>query len=551
MDFLNKYLEQLRDLFASMTPGARLTTGALLAVVVVSLGFLFKESTSGPDQFLYGGEPLTRQELVDVEHALSAAGLSDYEVHGNMIKVPRTKKHLYLAAIASADAGPKDAGAIIAESLEDISPLDSSVQQQQHYKAALKRELSLIISSMNWVDYASVIYDEKDIRGLRRMTVASATVTVRPKAGEPLDTQRQRTLQKLVSGAFTSMKPEDVVVTNLNGDGVASNTEVSPDDFTTLYLREQARLEQATKSKVEKLLSYIPGSKVQVKVELDEKLSEESLATQPEGTPVTTYESTMEETNKMSNTDGGAPPGGFAQGPGRGTRDQAPPRTNSSESTISKAEASSKAFERRVATVTSGLVPKSMWASIEIPREHVISIWRKRKLAEEGEEPELVIPEEVKLVENEITNNIKTSVEPLMTELSAGKDDFSQVKVVVYDTVPRGEIEKPSIASQGLYWLGEYGNSLAMMGLAVFSLLMLRSMVRGGSADEPIGAPTLQLNTDQPAGAAGGDADSDEDSRPKLRLKKPDPVKDDLADMVREDPDAAAAILSNWISNAS
>ncbi|TWT77216.1 flagellar MS-ring protein [Posidoniimonas polymericola] len=550
MDFLNKYLEQLRDLFASMTPGARLTTGALLAVVVVSIGFLFKQSTSGPDEYLYGGEPLTRQELIDVQHALSQADLSDYAVHGNMVKVPRTKKHLYLAAIASADAGPKDGKSIMADAINGLSPLSSNVQQQQQYKAAREQQFSSNISNMNWVEHASVMYDEKDVRGLRRMTVASATVSVRPKVGEVIDTRRQRALQNMVSGAFTSMKPADVVIINLNGDELAGNAEVSPDDFHTLYLREQARLESAKKAVVQQLLSHIRGAKVQIKVELDEKLSEESLATRPEGTPVTTHESEMEETSKMTNNDGGAPPGLTASGPSRGTRDPAPARTNSSESTVRKAESTTKPFEARVATVTSGLVPKSMWASIEIPREYVIGIWRKKKLEEEGKEPDLVAPEEVKLVEAKIINDIKTSVEPLMTELSAGKDDFSQVKVVVYDTVPSDPIPEPSIASQGLYWLGEYGNSLAMLGLAAFSLLMLRTMVRGGSTDEPLGGPALQLKPEKSAGAAG-ETEMDDDNRPKLRLKKPDPVKDDLAEMVRDDPDAAAAILSNWISNAS
>ena len=39
--------------------------------------------------------------------------------------------------------------------------------------------------------------------------------------------------------------------------------------------------------------------------------------------------------------------------------------------------------------------------------------------------------------------------------------------------------------------------------------------------------------------------------RPKLKLKKADSLKDDLADMVASDPDAAAAILKSWINNAA
>ena len=48
MDFLNKSFAQLSELFRSMTPGARITTGLLLAVVVVSMGYLFRQSAAGP-----------------------------------------------------------------------------------------------------------------------------------------------------------------------------------------------------------------------------------------------------------------------------------------------------------------------------------------------------------------------------------------------------------------------------------------------------------------------------------------------------------------------
>ena len=48
-------------------------------------------------------------------------------------------------------------------------------------------------------------------------------------------------------------------------------------------------------------------------------------------------------------------------------------------------------------------------------------------------------------------------------------------------------------------------------------------------------------------GVVGGDELED---RPKLKLKKGSSVKEDIAEVVREDPDAAAAILRSWIGNA-
>jgi hypothetical protein len=48
----------------------------------------------------------------------------------------------------------------------------------------------------------------------------------------------------------------------------------------------------------------------------------------------------------------------------------------------------------------------------------------------------------------------------------------------------------------------------------------------------------------EPASAEGSE------QRQRLRLKKGTTVKDDLIEIVREDPDAAADILRSWIGKA-
>ena len=55
MDFLNKTFAQLNDLFRSMTPGGRITTGLLLVVAVASVGYLFQHQISGGDVYLFSG----------------------------------------------------------------------------------------------------------------------------------------------------------------------------------------------------------------------------------------------------------------------------------------------------------------------------------------------------------------------------------------------------------------------------------------------------------------------------------------------------------------
>jgi len=126
------------------------------------------------------------------------------------------------------------------------------------------------------------------------------------------------------------------------------------------------------------------------------------------------------------------------------------------------------------------------------------------------------------------------------------------VRVVVLDSLPAPTIEPPSLASNAGSWFGRYWNTLAMLGVAMFSLLILRSAVNGKQADPgnaSAAGPALALQGDEPQ--AKGDASSEQqEERPKLRLRKGNSLKDDLADIVRDDPDAAADILRAWIGKA-
>ncbi len=100
MDFINKAWDQLRDVFSSMTPGARITSALLLAVVVISLGYLFMHGGSGPDSYLMNGEYFTPADLPAMEAAFAAKGLNDYRVEGTRIRVSRAQQAKYIAALA-------------------------------------------------------------------------------------------------------------------------------------------------------------------------------------------------------------------------------------------------------------------------------------------------------------------------------------------------------------------------------------------------------------------------------------------------------------------
>src|SRR5690349_19892417 len=108
MDFVNKLYAQLADIFRSMSPGSRLAVGLLLALIVVSLVYLFQYQVSSGDEFLLNGRVLSGAELTAIEASFAKAGLGQSTVVGNQIRIPRGQKQRYLAAMAESQALPAD-----------------------------------------------------------------------------------------------------------------------------------------------------------------------------------------------------------------------------------------------------------------------------------------------------------------------------------------------------------------------------------------------------------------------------------------------------------
>src|SRR5690349_18657827 len=130
MDFLNKLLAQLNDLFKSMSPGARMTAGLLLVAVVVSIGYLFNYQATGADAFLLNGQSFTAQELSTMEAAFGKAGLSDYTMDGARVRISKSRQAAYLGALADSGALPAHFGDHMAQAANNPGPFTSRAQQE-------------------------------------------------------------------------------------------------------------------------------------------------------------------------------------------------------------------------------------------------------------------------------------------------------------------------------------------------------------------------------------------------------------------------------------
>jgi flagellar M-ring protein FliF len=549
MDFVNKSLAQVHELFRSMTPGARVTAGLLLAVVVISLGYLFKQGTAGPDAFLFGGEMLPDSELTRIEAALGDATI-DWQREGNRIRVPAGQQAAALAAISDAGALPRNFNDILEKALDKGGPWESAAATRERLKIAKQQQLTEIVRAHDWVEDAVVIYDEQAPRGLSGAKQVTGSVSVRPAPGEVLDPRRGKRLQNLVAAAVVGLKPEDVVVTNLGeGSDAGSDGGIYPELFEDDYMKNKVVFEMQKRESILNALRDIPGVRVEVNADFNDVYERLTTNMKPDTKTAPLREVETKESSKQSTGATGGQPGPVAQGPNRQGA-AAVPSQNLNETENSSTETENVVGAEQTRSLAKGYTLREIWATVAIPTSYLESLWKSRN-------PSATDPptkQDLTPVETDVKTAVENIVEPLL-QLQAieGENSYKRVSVSFVPSLPAPQIEPPATSTKALAWAGRYWSTLAMLGVAMFSLLVLRSVVRGTTSGEAasaaLAAPALTLHAEPGSPAAESQAEPNEE-RPRLRFKKGKSLKDDLVEIVREDPDAAADILRSWISKA-
>src|SRR5690606_1796983 len=112
--------------------------------------------------------------------------------------------------------------------------------------------------------------------------------------------------------------------------------------------------------------------------------------------------------------------------------------------------------------------------------------------------------------------------------------------VATYVDLPGPAPEPPTAVAAATSWLADNWRSLAMVGVGLISLLMLRSMIRS-TAGAPTPAPAAQA-----AAAESASREDEEEETPELattvkrRFQTTGPnLRMELQELVKEDPDTA------------
>ena len=554
MDFLNKSFAQLTDLFKSLSPGARLTAGLLIAVVVVSVAFLFNGNMESADSFLMGGKVIDAAILPEMEGAFAKAGLSDYEIVGNRIRVPRTKRDQYMGALVDAGALPATPLSELEEAAKSSGPLQSSKQRREMLKIAKQKTLSGWISAMEGIDRAVVLYDS-DVTGIRREKVLTASVTIKPLGSHEVNEETARAIRRLVAASIAGLKSESVTVVNTNGRVFGGGNGPDGGAMDNQYASLKNQYEQKWQQKVKSFLTDYPGVRVAANVELTKEIRNRTseVKVDPKGTPlrVDSKERTLSTTKEAAAGDVGV----RGQSP-NAARSVASAGTGSmTEEGDTETTTDHVVGHKEQLTETVGLTPDRVSISVAIPASYYKRAWQEQNPPAEGEEPNTPDENALKSLKSQVEKDIEKTVNNLLPPVERGEDPYPRVTVTTFQDFTVEDIPEPGISTHAIAWFGENWSTLGMTCVAMFSLLMLRSMVRSTPAAptpeaaefDAAATPDLAIaNFDTPS-EAGEAASSLKNKRQSMSGPN---LRDELSDIVKEDPDAAANILKSWIASA-
>ena len=556
MDFLNQATGQIRELLQSMTPAGRVTAALLLGVIVVSVGYLFQHQSAGPDEYLFNGEFLPGRDIDRAEAAIAQAKLSGYQRIGNRIKVPAGQKAEYLAAVADAGALPPNFHNLLEEAL-NLGPFVDPETRRQRLKAAREQQLSMIIRAMDGIEEAHVIYDMQKRGGLSRTNQVTATVSVEPTPGEAIDARRIKMIKKAVAGAIVGLSQEEVMIANLGDPEALGGDGDMALLFDEPYYKARLAYEKHMKRNIENLLSYIPGIRVEVTAELDKAIELTTQTKEPAGDPVPLMENRQNKTTERTQSSPAGRVGPYANGPsGAGETDSAKQIVD--KSTVENTETQNKLGDKLSVLRESGLVPEEVRAGIAIPQDYLIELWREDK-RRKGEEADGPLPADIDTQLDSISKNVKDKIKNVVAPLlprELAEDTLSLVEVTFFEKLPTEPIPETPITSKAIVWVSSNFNTITMGCIALVGLIMLRSLVKAIPDAEPVDSvrpATLPIDFGKQSAESSTEASggrTEETDRPRLKLKKGPNLKDDLTEIVREDPDTAAAILKSWISNA-
>ncbi len=529
MEFLQAKLGQLRTTLEGMSGSGRLAL-AMAALLVVALLVIVSHNVGEPELVALptSGGPA---ELTRAAGALTGAGIKN-EVRGNQIFVSPDRVRAGLEILVKSDAVP-ESGVNFAELIKDSSPWSTDQEQQKKWNFALKGELESLIRAMPGIGHASVNINYGTGGTLRRVPEgASASVAVKTGKGSPLTRETARSIALLVAGAVNGLSIDKInVIDQTTGKSLTVQSDDGAGDYVPLVTQYENYFDQRLRDH----FSYIHNAMITVHcVPNLEKTAETSHKVDPK--EVINGE-TQERT--LTSTGAGSGSGPVGVTPNVGTPVAGSGASASGESSTDEKNGHPVAWSwKQTATEKGRGEVKEMTVSINVPRSYFESIERS-KAGDAGAKID-----EAKL-QTTMTAEMAKIADQAKTMIGA-KDDTSVKVSWFYDLKDDKVEETGSSFKDGLLAsLSGWGPSAGLGLLALLALGLVWNVVK---KIQPVAAPPETVTVASENMTEGLTLDSIlegvELEADTIRASK---MQEQIASMVKEDPESVANLVKRWI----
>ncbi len=467
---------------------------------------------------------------------------------------PARNKRCTSGALASAGALPNNFGDSLKHMLEkSASPLLNRRQQEEMSKIALQEELTRIISSMPGIESACVLYNVENQQGFNPRKQITASVNVKPQ-GKQLLTARQVQMIRQAVGPPIGALPESVAVIDFNGASYPAGSDdgesvsMSHRDFQTKEELERDYRERIT----EALRPIIDGAVVKVSIETNESANHAG-----DCAPAKSDSRAVKSREPNASSDGES---------GRSNQ-PAVVKTlvDALTADIPKAESAPEPAPVKVEmhqNTPAAAIVKSISVSIGIPADCYRMIWQDHRAAGSNHEiknPSDLEPNAADL--QQIEADVCASARQQVLETLSTSGAYPQTaRLITITTLPGScssagpHVSATPIAPQRAQvddeiWLRAHSAEVLCSVFVLGCALVVYSAMKSASRKRRA-APALKVvpADDEPIEA---DARREAVSRGGLQPHGGPSLRDELADIVRDDPEVAANVLRNWIASAS
>lgn len=549
MDFVKAQYERIKQQLEGLNASQRMLTVTLLVIMAVTLLYWVKFAGK-PEMEALLEQPMAAEDVARIRGKLEGLGVA-YEVTGDRVLVPADKKQSVLTGLYYDQALPQNTSAAWDAIIKQINPWNSESQNAQWWLQAKQAKLAEVIRGWPGVADANVIIDSTERRGFGPNSIKqSATISIKMREGRRADKKIVMAAADMVAGSQAGLDRGRIrVVVNGISYPVQDEGEDSfggADELVDVRQRNEAYYTD----KISRQLRWLQSEVfVSVSVDVNSRSTQEmSTKYDPKGTAKVETHTSSKTNEELTDSGASGEPGVGAntQGSvadaggsaGKQSKNESEDETQF-QTGLSKTETTSREAPGRATVVA---------ATVRVPRSYFVRVYKERNPSASDPDEATLQPYLARELDK-IRADVK-SCTALADDKAVAVETYADMLLAAADA---GPVVTPASGVGTV--VGGHGKEIALGTLAVVSLFMMMMMVRKGApspvvaaATEPAGPVPQLAGGEEVVGEAGdgetilGGMELDENQAKTQQLQG------QVADLVKDNPDAAASLIKRWMN---